>query len=327
MGIDEFLKKRSTLTGFQTEKDADIIGLDLNIMQQEHVKGVKTADSCCIPYLADKFAWMRGHQNCITGFPNDGKSQFALFLMIVKAVTDGWKFTVWSPEMKGANYVDGKVKVHYNTLAYDIMAPISGKTPYRHIHNKYGIPILSVDELHYYKEWIDEYFVFLNPVKKDIKYIHDLIKRVYDLHGHDAVLIDPYKNIEAEHNLRDDKHLHQVFSTFKDLSIETNSVMNWIAHPKSGVSRISSRKGEDILVPCNQYMLSGGAAWDNSMDGIYSIQRPNALNDISSPDVAFHNLKQRMQDLVANRGVVNDIVFDVKTRRYLFNGYDPLKLS
>ena len=60
------------------------------------------------------------------------------------------------------------------------------------------------------------------------------------------------------------------------------------------------------------------------MDGIYSIQRPNALNDITSPDVTFHNLKQRMQDLVAERGIVDNITFDVKTRRYIFNEFDPM---
>jgi hypothetical protein len=100
--------------------------------------------------------------------------------------------------------------------------------------------------------------------------------------------------------------------------------MNWIAHPKSGVSRVANKNGEDVLVPCNQYMLSGGAAWDNGMDGIYSIQRPNSLIDITDPSVRFHNLKQRMQDLVAERGMIDDIIFDIKNRRYIFSDYSPL---
>jgi hypothetical protein len=324
MALDDFLNERSSLKGFKEEKDPDIIGLDLEIMKQEHKDGVKIADYCEVEHMRENFAWMKGHQNCWTGFPNDGKTQFTLFMMMIKSLKSNWKWVVWSPEMKGANYVDGKIKVHYNTLAYDMMASITGKTPYRHISEKYKVPLVSIDELSEQKKWIEDHFIFLNPQKKDIKSIYETLKRIWNNQGYDGILIDPFKNIEAEHNVRDDKHLHDVFSKFKDFSVETNTVMNWIAHPKSGVSRVVQKKGEEVLVPCNQYMLAGGAAWDNSMDGIYSIQRPNCLTDIRDPSVAFHNLKQRMQELVANRGVVSDIEFDIKTRRYIFGGKSPL---
>lgn len=327
MGLNDFLKNRSTLKGFKEEKDPDVIGLDFDIMKQEHKTGVKVADSCEIDQMKEHFAWMKGHQNCWTGFPNDGKTQFTLFMMMIKSLKSGWKWVVWSPEMKGANYIDGKVKVHYNTLAYDLMASISGKTPYRHIHEKFKIELMTLEELEDQKKWIEDHFIFLNPRKKDINSMYETLKRIWNNHGYDGILIDPFKNIEAEHNVRDDKHLHDVFSRFKDFSVETNTVMNWIAHPKSNVSRVVQKKGEDVLVPCNQYMLAGGAAWDNSMDGIYSIQRPDSLVDITSSKVAFHNLKQRMQELVASRGVVTDIDFDIKTRRYLFSGVSPLGFS
>jgi len=326
MSLSEFLKNKSKLTGFKVEKDPDVIGLDFNIMKQDHEQGVQIADDCMIPQMRPHFAWMRGHQNCWTGFPNDGKTQFTLFMMTVKSLMSDWKWVVWSPEMKGANFVDGKVKVHYNTLAYDIMASITGKTPYKHIHEKYNrkVPLMSIDEIQYQKEWIEKHFIFLSPRKKKVEDIELILKRVYENEGYDGILIDPFKNIEQEVMKRDDQHLNEVFSRFKDWSVESNCSMNWIAHPKSGVSRVANKNGEDVLIPCNQYMLSGGAAWDNGMDGINSIQRPNALNDITDPWVKFHNLKQRMQDLVADRGVVDDIYFDVKTRRYIFSDYSPL---
>ena len=160
----------------------------------------------------------------------------------------------------------------------------------------------------------------MNPSKRDIDSIYKLLIRVYEQHGFDGILIDPFKNIEPESNKRDDQHLHEVFARFKEMSVETNTVMNWIAHPKSNVNRIVN--GD--LVPCNQYMLAGGSAWDNSMDGIYSIQRPNRLEDVSSPDVTFHNLKQKLQELVSQCGKVEGIEFDIKTRRYSFWGRDPL---
>ncbi len=325
MSLQDFLNNKKSLSGFKEEVDPDIIGIDLNIMKQEHQNGVKIADPCGIDEMTENFAWMRGHQNCWTGYPNDGKTQFTLFMMIVKSLKDNWKWVVWSPEMKSATYVDGKVKVNYNTLAYDIIASITGKTPYRHISEKYKVPLISVEELTKSYEWVNKHFIFLNPKKKDINSMYNTLKRIWQNHGYDGILIDPYKNIEAEHNIRDDKHLHDVFSRFKDFAIESNTVMNWIAHPKSNVSRTIKVNGKEVLVPCNQYMLSGGAAWDNSMDGIYSVFRPNTLENLTDPSVSFFNLKQRMQELVAQKGEVDFIEFDIKDRRYYFNGNCPIK--
>jgi len=326
MGLDEFLKGKKSLNGFKEEKDPDVISLDLEIMKQDHANGVQIADPCMIGHMNKHFAWMRGHQNCWTGFPNDGKTQFTLFMMTIKSLMSDWKWVIWSPEMKGANFVDGKVKVHYNVLAYDIMASVTGKTPYKHIHEKYNgrIPLMTIDEIKQQKEWIESKFIFLDPRKKKVEDIEIILKRVYEREGYDGILIDPFKNIEPETNKRDDQHLNDVFSRFKEWAIKINASMNWIAHPKSGVSRIVKKGNEEILVPCNQYMLSGGAAWDNGMDAIYSIQRPNSIHEITSPEVIFHNLKQRMQDLVAERGSVQEIQFDKKKRRYIFDGYSPL---
>lgn len=323
MSFKEFIKNKKSLSGFKEEADPDVIGLDFDIMKQDHVNGVQIADSCEVQGMKTNFAWMRGDQNCWTGFPNDGKTQFALYMKIIKSIVSGWKWALWSPEMKGANFVDGKVKTHYNFLAYDIMATITGKTPYKHIHEKYNgkVPFMTIEEIRHQKEWIDKHFIFLDPRKKKIEDIEIVLNRVYDIEGYDGIFIDPFKNIEAAPTKREDQHLNNVFSRMKENAIEKNISMNWIAHPKSGINRVNH---EGVLIPCNQYMLAGGAAWDNGMDGIYSIQRPNALNDINSPDVAFHNLKQKKQDLVCERGTVDNIEFDIKTRRYIFNGVDIL---
>ena len=327
MSLQDFLKTKQNLKGFKEEPDHEIIGLDFNIITQEHTNGVQLADSCMIEEMKKNFVWKRGFQNCFTGFPNSGKSQFCLFVMTVKTMLSKWKWVVWSPEMKSANFVDNKVKVHYNDLAYEIMATCSGKTPYKHIHEKYKVPMMTLEEKQEWIEWIKQYFIFIDPTNKKIDDIYNLLIRIYDDQGFDGVLIDPYKNIDSSDISREDKFLHKVFDDFKDLAVRTNSVMNWIAHPKSGVQRIVTTKDGDKLAVCNQYMLSGGAAWDNSMDGIYSIQRPFELEDINDSRVHFHNLKQRKQELTCSRGVVEDIDFNIKTRRYIFNLNDPLGYS
>lgn len=324
MSLSEFLKSKKSLNGFKERVDPDIVGLDFDIISQEHENGVQMAESCCIDHMGKHFAWMRGNQNCFTGFANTGKTQGTLYLQTMKSFVDDWKWVIWSPEMRKANFVDGKVKVHYNRLAYEIMATMTGKTPFEHISKKFNIPFMTLDEKEHWVKWIEKHFIFLEPKEKKMDDIYNTMQRIYDDYGIDGILIDPFKNIEMDGNVRDDIFLHKAFAKFQDLAVTTNASMNWIAHPKSNVSRIVKKGNEEVLQVCNQYMLSGGAAWDNSMDGIYSWHRPNLLVDPSDSAVEFHNLKERDQLLVAEKGVVKDISFNMKTRRYLFDGYDPL---
>lgn len=324
MGLSEFLKERSTKTGYKEEQDPDIVSLDFNIMEQDYTKGVQKGEETGIKEMDDNFSWMRGHQNCWTGWANDGKTTFLTYMMIIKSLTSGWKWCIWSPEMKKANFVDGKIKTHFNVIAYEMMATISGKTPYKHISEKHNIPLLNMEEIQFLKEWIEKYFIFLDPKQRDIKYVIEMHKRIYEKVGFDGFLLDPYKNISAEVGKRDDQHLSDVFAQISDASIATNSVFNWIAHPKSNVSRVTMNKDKPEVAPCNQYMLSGGAAWDNSMDGIYTPLRPYTMEDVTDNRVVFHNMKQRMQELTAQRGKVEGITFDIKKRRYLFDGRDRL---
>jgi len=285
---------------------------------------VQVADSCCVDAMKENFAWKRGFQNCWTGYPNDGKTQFTLMMMTVKALRDGWKFVVWSPEMKSATFIENEIAVHYNDLINDIIWMASGVTPYQHIAKKYVCDLLPMSDYLEWVKWVQEHFIFLDPKNKKPDDIYQLLTNTFEDQGYDVVLIDPFKNIEQDIRLRDDIYLEQLFAKFKDFAVRTNTVMNWIAHPKANINRIRKVNGEDLLMPCDQYMLNGGAAWNNSMDGIYSIFRPDLLTEIRSPNVNFINLKQRKQELVAHRGKVENIEFNFKNRRYIFNGNDPL---
>lgn len=347
----EISQKRKCLIE-QVKALADSLGFKTNLMEKVvnettyyrlHVMGRLSI----IPTIRLK---MKDAQNLLTGikieqdkidkyngFTLDGDHLFLLkdytvthntsflsYMMIIKSLRDGWRWCIWSPEMKKANFVDGKIKTHFNVIAYEMMSTITGKTPYKHVAEKFQIPLLSLDDIQLLKEWIQNHFIFLDPAQRDIGYVIQMHKRIFETYGFDGFLLDPYKNIKAEIGKRDDQHLSDVFAQIQEASIETNSVFNWIAHPKSGVSRVHETESGTEIAPCTQYMLSGGAAWDNSMDGIYTPLRPYTVNDLTDNRVRFYNLKQRMQELTAQRGCVEDITFDIKKRRYIFNYRDPL---
>lgn len=320
MSLKKFIESKPSHIQSNEEESGIILKTDLDVFISEYNNGVAIADSCGIPFLKDRFSWKRGFQNVFTGYPNDGKTMFALFCMLFKGVKDGWKWVVWSPEMRSSAFVNGKVRVNYHDLLNEMIWTLAGKTPYKHIADKYFAERLTLDEVMYYLDIVQQHFITINPKDRTPEAIYTELKRIYEDQGFDGVLIDPFKNLEHDIRVRDDIYLDRVFSMYKDFAIETNSVMNWIAHPKANVQRLNA---DGTLKYCDQYMLNGGAAWDNNMDGIYSVFRPNRLVKMSDPDVWFLNLKQKKQALTTERGVVDNITFDIKKYRYLFGGIDP----
>lgn len=326
MSFKDFSKDRQTLKT-KAKDQSEVISLHPELLVEEYNQGVAIADPCHISHMESNFAWKRTFQNVWTGYPNDGKTQFTLFMMVIKSLKANWKWCVWSPEMKSANFQSGKVTVHYNDLINDIIWMLTGKTPHKHIAEKYNIERVGLEEYMSKFDWIKDHFVFIEPKDRTPEGVYLLLDKIYEDQGFDGVLIDPFKNVEQNIKVRDDIFLDQLFARFKEFAISKNISMNWIAHPKANVNRVRTVKGEECLMPCDQYMLNGGAAWNNSMDGVYSVFRPYLLEDIKSSGVNFINMKQRKQALVAERGTVTGIEFNIKTMRYLFNGMDYLQLS
>lgn len=331
MSLKKFIEAKEENKDLTETKDREgiFIQTDLELLKEQFHNGVDIADPCCIPEISHIFSWKRGFQNCFTGYPNDGKTQMAIYLKTVKSMHDNWKWAVWSPEMKDSTFVNGRVKVHYNDFINDIVGIMSGKIVKKHVHDKYPhLERISFDEYMSLSKWVSEHFKFMDPKDKTPKGVLDELRKEYDKNGFDGVFIDPFKNLEHDIRIRDDIYLDRLFASTKEFGIETKTVWNWIAHPKSNVSRIKKNNdGSECLQPCNQYMLNGGAAWDNGMDGIYSILRPNLLIDINDPMVTFYTLKQKKQDQTNQRGNYPHIRFDTKTKRYLFDERDILNNS
>lgn len=330
MALKDFIKankhNQEGITG-TLRRDKNICEISDSLLINEFDNGVPKADGCDIPELSRVFSWKRGFQNTFTGYPNEGKTEFTLFLMTIKALNSGWKWVFWSPEMKSASFINGKVEVHYNDLINQIISIVSGKPVYKHIADKYNLERISKAQYLTILAWVKEHFICLDPVDNHIDNIYDCLRRLHDKEGYDGILIDPFKNVRLDDGGRDDQKLDVLFTKFKDLAVRTNTVMNWIAHPKANVQR----ELNGVRLPCTQYMLLGGAAWDNNMDGIYSIFRHDLLNDPRSPYVTFLNLKQRKQDLTTERGTfgspdnMESLELNLKTKRYLFNDRDVVQ--
>ena len=69
MSVKDFLKSRTNREGYVKESDPDIVGLDFNIMRQDYEQGVQRGETTGIAAMDQNLSWMRGHQNCWTGWP------------------------------------------------------------------------------------------------------------------------------------------------------------------------------------------------------------------------------------------------------------------
>ena len=103
---------------------------------------------------------------------------------------------------------------------------------------------------------------------------------------------------------------------FKEFSLETNSIMNFIVHPKALRDYRDNDGKFRVITP---FDLNGGAAWHNSMDVIISLRRLEMITE-------WHTWKVRKQHIAGNTGNFLDIEFNMHKYRYIFSGQDPINI-
>lgn len=300
----------------------EVIDINFESLLDEFTNGKEVGENAGIPGdMETRYTWKRTFLQCFTGWPNDGKTTFFMFLALLKSIKDGWKWCVWSPEMLSSEKRGDQILRNANDLVDELVYMLTGKCPYKHYHKLYKLEQMPVEEYKSALTFIREHFIFVHPQEKTFDHLIDLYFKVYNDHKIDGFLIDPFKNIRQEKFGRSDQILDEAFDKFKDFAIDTNSSMNFIAHPKS----LNDQKEKDgSFKVVDQFMLLGGAAWDNGLDGIYSVYRPYRHEDVSDPNVEFYSLKKRKQQLTGKRGVVKNIQFNIKTNRYYFDGICPI---
>jgi hypothetical protein len=300
---------------------------DTALLMAEFDEGKEIGEPCGIAEIDKIFSWKRGFLNVFTGWANSGKSTMMLFLMLMRSLKYGTKWNLWSPEMISSKRDGNKVYITANDIYDELVHTLTGKIPYKHWEAKYGKKQMPLDEYMAALEIIREYFFVMNPKDRGYKNIIDNHRYFHEYHGCEGFLDDPFKNLILDYSLgRDDRILEATFAEFEEFALETHSFMNFVAHPKS-MTEVKERPKGNAPAPykvVTQFMLIGGSAWDNSMDGIFSIYRQNAHLDPQDPWVTFITLKQRKQQLTHRKGEYDKIEFDFFTNRFYFGGVCPI---
>ena len=294
----------------ETEPAKDVILLnDVRskiLYTYEH--GTSLGETTHFPQLDEVFRHKRGEITLMHGIGNHGKSQMLMQLLLVKALKDGYKYGVFSPE-------NMPVEEFYK----DIIHAYVGKSTERHHSNQ-----MSREELDVAMDFVNDHFFLIYPENEDPTpdYINKRFNELIIKHKIDGCVIDPYNQLDNDINRmsgREDLYLSMFLTKAKKFAVSHNVFYYIITHPKSGLKK----DGLDYECP-NVFDLSGGAMWNNKCDNILVTHRPYYTSDKTNTDVLFKSQKIKKQKL---NGIPGDVLlfFDRRTSRYYqMDDYSPL---
>lgn len=298
------------------------VPLDIAAAMSEHGEIVQGGETCRVDGMKDVFAWMRGTINGWYGYANDGKSEMRDYLKVLKSKHDGWKWCLFRPEDMDAVMVDGRPQIKANRLYKNLAWTLTGKTWLKNFSQKYFVPAMTLDEEMEALEFIKNHFFVIYPKDRTYKNIIDQKLFMYEKFGIDGFETDPISGLVLPSNERADERLAAVLFDEKEFALKTNSVNDFVNHPKS-MNDVKDKSGAFKVV--NQFMVLGGSMNDAKMDGQYSIYRPERHLNPSDPKVHFWNLKQKNSQIVGvQRGVYEKIEFAYTKKQYYFDGVNPM---
>ncbi len=270
--------------------------------------GTSRGETTHFPYIDYHFRHKRGEVTLMHGIGNHGKSQLLLQLLLVKAVKNGYKYAVFSPE----NMPEDEF---YKELIHTLV----GESP-----EKFHTNQMSESSLDSAMDYLHEHFFLVYP-KDDAptpQYINTRFRELLIKKGIDGCVIDPYNQLDndmTKKNNREDQYISMFLTAAKRFAVEHNLFYYIITHPRGNLNK----DGVDYECP-NVFDLSGGAMWNNKCDNILVAHRPFYTSDKNNTEVHFKSQKIKKQKL---NGIPGDVTlfFDRMTARYYqTDGYNPL---
>ena len=255
------------------------------------------------------WTWRNGEVNIWTGYQNEGKSLFLNQLATLKAVMDGYKFAVFSPE-------NMPMRDFFN----DIIEMYIGKSA-----DPYHKSLQMTEEE--YKQGIDfvkKHFFLIYP-KRDytLTALFDRAKYLVKTQGIRSLIIDPYNTVQHKQKAgeREDLYISRFMSELKRFAVDNNVSVHLVAHQ---VTPQKDDTGRYLKPDTNR--IKGGGTFADKADNVLFVWRPERALDYSNTSVVFGSQKIKKQKLVGIPQEVPLIDFNVREQRYYYNGVCPFNL-
>lgn len=271
--VEEMVKSAEQLPIVGAYKIMDVADELIDI----YTKGLTQGDTTQYGELDRYFKWKRKELNLWSGYGNYGKTSMFLHLAMIKSMYDGWKWAMFSPE---------------NFPASDYFIDLIEMYAGRQVDDRYGNKMTD-EEYASAIEFIQDHFIYVYPPNiQDIDTVHDIFQKLHLQYGLDGVVIDPFNQLDDlfEGNNRDDQILSVILKQAKRFALMNNISYNIIAHPKNVMPDKDGKRP-----PVEVWHLAGGAMWNNKMDNILTIERPEWWQDKTSTwiQIRTHKIKRK----------------------------------
>ena len=296
-------------------KDVKIDGVfnleeNLDSMLNGFRNGYARGQTTYINEVDQAWKWRKGEVTLWTGYQNEGKSLFLNQLSVIKSYFDKDKFAVFSPE-----------NMPMDDFFNDLIEMLVGKTsdPY------FGK--LQMSEIEYLNasSFLNRHFFLVYPdFDFKIDTIFEKVKYLVRKQGIEHLIIDPYNTIEhlLRGGEREDLYISRFMAKLKRFAVENDISIQLVAHQIT--ARPNDKDGGRYHKP-NLNNIKGGGTFADKADNVVYVWRPNRALDFRCTQVMFGSQKIKKQKLVARPCDVDNIDFDFKANRYLFNGQTPFK--
>ena len=268
--------------------------------------GQERGSSTYIEEVDKAWTWRAGEVNIWTGYQNEGKSLFLNQLATIKASVDGWKFAIFSPE-----------NMPMNDFFNDIIEMYIGKSCDPYYKNNY----MTEAEYRQGMSFVQNHFNVIYPQRNfSLQTIFEKAKFLIKTQGIRALIIDPYNTVQHKMNRgeREDLYISRFMSELKRFAVDNNISIHLVAH------QVTPQKNDDGRYPKPDVnRIKGGGTFADKADNVLFVWRPDRAIDFSSKKVIFGSQKIKKQKLVGYPQDVENILFDIRSSRYSFNGRTP----
>lgn len=283
---------------------SDIRNSMINGYRNGKVRGTTTY----IPELDEAWTWRGGEVNLWTGYQNEGKSLALNQLCCIRAYWENAKVAIFSPE-----------NFPLNDLFDDIIEMFIGKSSDPYYKNNY----MSEKEYNEGLDFVQNNFFAIYP-EKDFKIdsIFERTKYLVKKKGIRTLIIDPYNVVEHKIKAgeREDLYISRFMAQLKRFAVEYDLSVNLVAHQNTPKKNDSD--GGRFYKPFLTNIKGGGTFADKA-DNVLIVWRPNRAVNFKDTKVTIESQKIKKQRLVGIPQSIEDIDFDIRTNRYLFNGVTP----
>lgn len=270
-----------------------------------HKNGQEKAGTTHFKQLDQIFRWLKGQITVLHGMGNHGKSTIMFQLLLLRAIYNGEKFAIFSPEQYPA------------TDFYNDLAEMYTGKDVEPSKNQ-----MTQDELYDAYTFINNHFFFVYPENDEptpdyiLEKFHEMIvkKKI------SGVVVDPFNQLEHDYTMRDDKYLSKILSKFKRFALMENVYFLILAHPRGGLEK----DGLGNYKAPYYTELSGGMMWGNKADNILCYHRPYYATNPKSTECMLISQKIKRQKICGRPGSV-DMDYDLGQNCFLINGENPLR--